>query len=415
MKKVLSAVMSVAMVASFASTAALAERGDEIHKDSWKYAADSGIGSSYEIATIDSLDYARSLLMDDDGSRDGVYWDTTGWTIEPDQDVYLPLSAFIFDPSGANDTTDLTSFLPIVGTNPIAGSEHILPSLMDDAEQWKLKVKKNSGSKMLSGVTLVDKNFGTGRHAYIKISVNDNYTTDDNKIDLDLTITNNSKRYWQIGEDAASENSVLKSSDGLKLKLVFWVKNREIDADADYAAGDKGSVLNPSKNDDNEILWSDENNDIARLTFSGDSDVVKFFPKLSTVWDNNDYAAFFNDQDAFFFDFVANPYISTTSRALLEIYNPYIDEDGNATADPESVVIYQVVDGELIDVTSNFAFTDNDDGDEVFQTKTRQLGTYIFAEKAVQQAAPEPVAPAEPEAPAVDDGDKVIPNTGAWA
>lgn len=392
MKKVLSAVMAVATVASFASTSAFAAFTELKTSDSRKEwdSYDSFLGNSNEIDSYDVLDVLRSQLMDDDGNGNlDVYWDTQGWTVEPDQDVYLPLEAFTY--AGA----------PVVDT---AGP-------MFDADDWKLKVKKNEGSKMIKAISLVDKNWG-GRKPYIKIELNDNYTNDDNKIDLDLTITNNSKKYWDMGTGYG-----MSTSTGFKGNLVFWVKNQVDNADANYLAGKKGVMLDPSQDDENEIIWEDENKDIARLTFDGDSDVVKFFPKLSTVWDNSDYAAYFNDQDAFMFNFVANPYISTTSRALLEIYNPYIDEEDNATADPESVVIYQVVDGELIDVTKNFAFTENEDGDEVFQTKTRQLGTYIFAEKPVAQAVvdepDEPTTPVEPT-PTTPTDTKPIPNTGRF-
>lgn len=393
MKKVLSAIMSVAMVASFATTSAFAV-STEIKGSDSRSAYDSYIKSAVEIDSYNSADTLRAELLDDDGTKN-VYWDKEGYTVEPDQDVYLPLYAFIYD-----------------GVSPVDSATGTL----DDADDWKLKVKKNEGSKMVKQVSIVDKNFGGGRrHAYIKIELNDNYTNDDNKIDLDLTITNNSKKYWDISGTTSAINYGLNTSSGLKGNLIFWVKNQVQDADADFQAGDKGVVVNPSQDDDNEIVWSDENDDLARLTFTGDSDVVKFFPKLSTVWDNNDYAAFFNNQDAFIFNFVANPYISTTSRALLEIYNPYIDEDGNATANGEDIVIYQVVDGELIDVTKNFAFTTNEDGDEVFQTKTRQLGTYIFAEYPVTQAVePEPTTPVDPE-PTTPDPVKPVPNTGRWA
>ena len=50
------------------------------------------------------------------------------------------------------------------------------------------------------------------------------------------------------------------------------------------------------------------------------------------------------------------------------------------TVAPEDCVIYQIVDGELVDVTASFTALQNDDGDYVFQTKTRELGCYIIAE-----------------------------------
>ena len=145
--------------------------------------------------------------------------------------------------------------------------------------------------------------------------------------------------------------------------------------------------------------------DIAMLTFEGDSSVDNFFPKLSTKWDNATYAEYFADQDAFIFDFISNPDISSTSRPVLTIYDPYYDyEEDESLVDSENVVIYQVVDGELVDVTADWSYGETDDGEMAYTTKTRQLGTYIFCEVAVagsEEVVEEPV----------DDG-KVIPNTG---
>lgn len=124
--------------------------------------------------------------------------------------------------------------------------------------------------------------------------------------------------------------------------------------------------------------------EVARVRFFGDSDVGKYYMKLSTKWENQDYAALFNSQDAYIIDFKGAPKLSATSRADLEIYYPFTDEEGNATVDPADVNIYQVVDGDLYNVTSQFAFKSNDDGAAVFATRTRFLGTYILCEEPVE-------------------------------
>lgn len=51
------------------------------------------------------------------------------------------------------------------------------------------------------------------------------------------------------------------------------------------------------------------------------------------------------------------------------------------------MVIYQVIDGELVDVTPAFSAVETDDGDYVFRSKTRQLGTYVVAEMPIAAAA----------------------------
>lgn len=72
-------------------------------------------------------------------------------------------------------------------------------------------------------------------------------------------------------------------------------------------AGDGGVVLEPNKNEDNEITWEDENRTLARLAFESDDDAKKLFPKMTTKWDDQDYADYFADQDAFLFDFIGAP------------------------------------------------------------------------------------------------------------
>ena len=106
---------------------------------------------------------------------------------------------------------------------------------------------------------------------------------------------------------------------------------------------------------------------------------------------------YFADQDAFIFNFkgsvAGQTKISSTSRATLELYNPYYDSDEDElTVDPENVVIYAVADdGSLNDVTASFKAIENEDGDYVAQTKTRELGVYIIAEKPYTTAAAEDV------------------------
>lgn len=133
--------------------------------------------------------------------------------------------------------------------------------------------------------------------------------------------------------------------------------------------------------------------EVARVRFFGDSDVGKYYMKLSTKWENADYAALFNDQDSYIIDFKGAPKLSATSRADLEIFYPFTDDDGNATVDPKDVNIYQVVDGDLYNVTSQFTFKSNDDGAAVFATRTRFLGTYILCEKPVEELDANGISP----------------------
>ena len=151
------------------------------------------------------------------------------------------------------------------------------------------------------------------------------------------------------------------------------------------------------------------NNTLATLTFDADSNVSKYYPKMSTKWDNVKYAELFADQDAFVRQWVGTPSISSTSRATLELNVPYIDEDDELTVDEDSIIVYEeTADGELVDITAKGKFDWNDDDEFVFTMKTRSLGTYIFAEAPVTEADADDEVPADE----VVDADKVNPGTG---
>lgn len=289
-----------------------------------------------------------------------------------------------------------------------------------DKDYFKVKTDKGDDNvKMIKSMALSEKNIKGDRGPWFEIKLNDDYTDTEYKINPSFTLTAKEDFYLPAGgttlrpndDNSMGAGDVVKVAKGDKIHYEvgkYYISNTTDDADQDYMAGTGGIVLKPTKNDDNEITWEDENNTIATLKFYSDDDAAKFFPKLTTKWDNADYAEYFADQNAFIFDFVGRAAgetkIASTSRATLELYNPYYDWDEDAlTVAPEDCVIYQIVDGELVDVTASFTALQNDDGDYVFQTKTRELGCYIIAEAEAAAVVDEPTAPTD---------EKPVPNTG---
>ena len=384
MKKLLSVLLAATTVVSLGGAAVYAD------------------GTDYDMGDLTVYYDDESKVEDDNANHNND-------TVTPDQKVYVKLS----------DVADqIMDAFDAAGDLRNARAE--LGELMDDEDYFKFKYKKGSdNSKMILGISLVEKKLGNNpRDTYIEIKLADDYTDDEYKINPTFTFTakddliyDATAQKWYTQEEIDERNLTVNArttiSDGDKFEGEFtlWISNTELEADEDFAAGTGGVTLKPTKNDDNEIIWYDENDDIAMLTFEGDSSVDNFFPKLSTKWDNSTYATYFADQDAFIFDFISNPDISSTSRPVLTIYDPYYDyEEDESLVDSENVVIYQVVDGELVDVTADWSYGETDDGEMAYTTKTRQLGTYIFCEVAVagsEEVVEEPV----------DDG-KVIPNTG---
>ena len=312
--------------------------------------------------------------------------------IYPDDSVYLKLNGIKVDvPQIANPSQ----------TTAVTLDEKDFT----DGDLWKVKFDKGGdNSKMIAKISLSEKNYGGDRGPWVKIETKADYTTDEFKIKPSMTLT---------AKDDITIGGVVRFVKGDKINVDFgtiYISNDEDPADQDYAAGTGGVVLKPTKNDDNEITWEDEQNTIAVLKFMGDDNQTKFFPKLSTKWEDADYAEYFADQDAFIFNFkgsvAGETKISSTSRATLELYNPYYDSDEDEyTVDPENCIVYQVQeDGTMAEAA--FKVVENEDGDMVFQTKTRELGIYIIAEKPYTTAVEDVETP--------DDG-KAIPDTGIWA
>ena len=281
---------------------------------------------------------------------------------------------------------------------------------------WKLKVTKGDNSKMIKAITDTTKTFGkslynayygnritgidfTKRHRFIKVELNEIYTDDEYKISLDARLSPKTKAVEKFD---ISDDSEIKVKD-----FYFYMKNIVKAADNDWRVGVGGLMLNPLENDWNEVTYFDEDGDVAFMKFFADSDVGKFYAKLSTRWEHTDYASYFNDQDAYIFQFTGSPSLSSTSRADLQIYNPFLDDDGNSKIDPETATIYQIVDGDLFDVTENFSYEEGNNGDMAYCTRTRFLGTYIICEKPVEEASSDDVVDLVP--------DDLVPdnNTGA--
>ncbi|WP_368233235.1 hypothetical protein [Anaerotruncus rubiinfantis] len=290
---------------------------------------------------------------------------------------------------------------------------YLVQAPYNDDDLFTVEVKKGDGSKNVASakviedkLTLFDMETGAkvtdsaNRNMFIEVAMKENYTDDETKITFDVSVK--------------AEETSNGFTKGTKIRVEdfgeFWMKNSKDESDdVDHVAGTGGIVIKPVKNEENTILWEDENDELAKLTFTADSDTKVYYPKLSTKWDNILYAELFADQDAFVREFVSNPQISSTSRAKLELYVPYIDEDDELTVDEDSIIVYeQDADGNLIDITDKGTFEWNDDDNFVFTMKTRQLGTYIFAEAPVTEAADDE-APAD-EVPV--DTDKVNPGTG---
>ena len=374
------------------------------------------IASILTVATVASMASFTAFAADTPAAASGkeVFLDVVGSKLITDSASELV--------TASDDTTvpDKTLYAVIGATSSNA-------ALFSDSDVFKAKYDKgDDNTKMIKSLKVVDKAIGATtktRQTALEIKLQDDMTDKEYKIGPSVTFT--AKKYILLSAALAdgatldpaiidgyadkAPDATLYLAPGTKVTLnlgSFYVKNDVEENDRDWEAGTGGWVAKPIKNDDNEITWEDKNDTIAKLTFEGDSDVNKYYPKLSTKWDNADYAENFADTDAFIRSFVGNPTISATSRPVLELYNPFVNEDDEVIVADEDIVIYEVVDGALVDVTAKFTIGENDDGDSVFTLKTRTLGTYIISNGA---------ATAAEEAPAEEPTDvKENPGTGRF-
>ncbi len=278
----------------------------------------------------------------------------------------------------------------------------VVKGVYEKTSDLGIDVKAVEGGKYIKSIKDTSKSFGTdgevlvdvngneidfqGRFRVIEIKFKENMTDDEFKVVFDVKIrAKKAVNGWAIGETKKFEDVA-----------ETWISNNLWDlGDGDWAAGQGGWMIEPLKNEENEIIWYDENKDIAKVEFYADSDTDKFFAKLSTKWNNEWYSDMFRNTDAFIFNFVGAPKISATSRATLTIYNPFVNDDEELEVDLDELKVYKVLDtaalaatteeaiaeaiadGRIEDVTNLFTAGENEDGDQVLTTRTRDLGTYI--------------------------------------
>ncbi|WP_308754960.1 hypothetical protein [uncultured Anaerotruncus sp.] len=368
--------------------------------------------------------FAEDAALPGDEASEALKWHTFWWADEASEE--LSIYGWFLDagdklnPGLDVDETENDSALSGSTLYLLLQSSEDLPDL---DKEVKIKVSREDGSKQVLSAKLVEKKLpdkefltdqeklieyhGDGRVWAIEVKLKEFYNDDEFKISFKLTAT--AKKdipvpiyYYDLDE---GHPYIPKGTKCTVYTAPFWVTNRVLDADQDFAAGNRGETLKPAKNDDSEITWENENDTLAWLRFSGNDDQGQFYPKMVTGWDDQTYAEYFADQDAFLYDFVARAAgetkIASTSRATLDLRYPFVDEDGELTVEPEDIVVYMIdEDGLPADITSEFQFVETDDGDYVLRTKTRKLGVYIIAEKPITADEEAAEAPEEAEIPA---------------
>ena len=398
MKRFLSTVLASALVLSTASLSTFAAS-----------VSSSGVVNMTGVTSV----------YDEDG--DDISWSVSGGSpsisdgsitldgVNPNQTIYIPLGA----DTNLDDVTTLSD-----------GGTAAAIDLGDD-DLFKITTDKDgTGKSLIKSVTQVSnkKLGGLDRGSYLKIVLGDSTTTSELKATVDVTFK--AKKDMDSSTSSLTPNSGSGfgwvSSETAELSIHFWINNTKITGtDGDADTGDS-VYFSPEDNENNTLVWGD---DRAALYFTSDDDASDFYAKLSTKSDSDIYSEYGDpvNADLWFFDFVGNPTIPSTSRATLTLGIPW-DEDEDYAPNPEDCYVYEVdSDGYLTDVTTQFTYDEDNDsttGIAGWTIKTRTLGTYVISDTELDVTSYDDVDEEisddseESEEAAVDTG-KEIPNTGS--
>lgn len=266
--------------------------------------------------------------------------------------------------------------LPTTLDSRLSPAPVALASQLADDDLFRLSIDKDGdGKSLISSITQVDekrlKEDGV-RGSYLKVVLKDSTATEEKK--ARATITFKARKTLD-----ASKGGPWQAGDTATLDLTMWIENtKKSGSDEDADVGDR-IYIDPESNEYNTFVWGD---DRAALEYHADDNAKAFYARLSTKADIDIYTDYGDpvDADLWFYNFIGNPEIPSTSRAWLTLGIPW-DEDSDYHPDPRDVYIYQVDKyGDLEDVTDRFTYSDDAYAIEGWTIRTRQLGTYIISD-----------------------------------
>ena len=266
---------------------------------------------------------------------------------------------------------------------------------LSDKNLFKVTYDKDgSGKSLIKSISIVteknkdeDFNRSLNRTAWFKVTTNQTFDDSEKKAKIEVTIKpkKTARDKYDDGTWRAPDTTDVNTSTELNIDLTFWVQNYEADGEDYDAEAGAGFVFKAESNEENTIVYGD---DRAALYFNADDDADKFYAKLSTSanWSIINEYGDPADADLWFYDFVGNRTIPSTSRATLTLGIPW-DEDDNWVPNPEDCYLYRInADGSLTDITSTFTFDEDNDtttGIAGWTIKTRTLGTYVLSDIAL--------------------------------
>lgn len=149
---------------------------------------------------------------------------------------------------------------------------------------------------------------------------------------------------------------------------------------------DGGGIVKPRAGSEVALTIRSGDTKVAGIHFYADNDPDQFYFNVNTDMDDCKFKDLFADQEAYYYEFVVDGRIPSTSLPTVRIFSPYREEVDGGLADRwYRLKIYEVDGDTLTDVSGDFAAMADDDENYFFDIRTRTPGTYILAEKAVQE------------------------------
>lgn len=149
---------------------------------------------------------------------------------------------------------------------------------------------------------------------------------------------------------------------------------------------DGGGIVKPRAGAEVALTIRSGDTKVAGIHFYADNDPDQFYFNVNTDMDDCKFKDLFLDQEAYYYEFVVDGRIPSTSLPTVRIFSPYREDvDGGLANRWYRLKIYEVDGDTLTDVSGDFAAMADDDGNYFFDIRTRTPGTYILAEKAVQE------------------------------
>lgn len=409
MKKLLSLALAVMLVMSLASVSVFAA------------APDGEMGYAYDkdgaLILLPSGGFGKMITLPDATNTAGGMWALVqmgegyigisrdlGMEVEPEMKLY-----FCFGNEGDELYLDSGNIVD--------------PVYLLDKDFFKISVKKKENSKYLKTVKASTKDRlddGMNRANYLCFDMAD-WTDVDKDLKVEGYVTFEAKKNYDEHEDKSGKPLVKGTSnwakgDKIVLDYKLWLSNTAVYGNDGSTDLGSRTYFDPVKNDNNVMIWGD---DLAALKYEADDSGDKFYTRMENVTKSDTYKDLYVNYadpvgaDMWAYDFKTNPTIPSTSRGVLTLGIPWNEDADNFVApDPEDCYIYQKIDGEWVDVTSQFTYSDDAEEIPGWSTKTRVLGTYILSDKELPLSSKTEAQPEDKPAETAPVGDKEIPNTG---